>query len=151
MSSLPLAAADWAEALKAILHPGAVGGFFIVLGVAFDVFGCVGLVRLPDVYNRLQAATKCVTLGTCSILLGVAVVSAPDCYSVYNAVLGASEACPGGGSIAAKALLCLLFILVTSPVAAHAIARGAHRSGIRLWDGSVGDQYLEDKSRRGEG
>ncbi len=154
MSSLALAAAaDWAEALGVILHPGAVGGFFIVLGAAFDVFGCVGLVRLPDVYNRLQAATKCVTLGTCSILLGVAVVSAPVCYSVYNAVLGASEVCPAaaGGGIAAKALLCLLFILVTSPVAAHAIARGAHRSGIRLWDGSVGDQYLEDKSRRGEG
>jgi monovalent cation/proton antiporter MnhG/PhaG subunit len=37
----------------------------------FNLFGCVGLMRLPDVYNRLQSATKCVTLGTCSILLGV--------------------------------------------------------------------------------
>ena len=94
----------------------------IVVGTAFDVLGCVGLIRLPDVYNRLQAATKCVTLGTCSILLGAAVAT--------------------GGPAAAKAALCLVFILVTSPVAAHAIARGAHCAGIRLWDGSVGDDYL---------
>ena len=48
----------------------AIGLIFITVGLAFDVFGCLGLVRLPDVYNRLQASTKCVTLGTCSILFG---------------------------------------------------------------------------------
>ena len=42
----------------------------IVVGVLFDLFGTIGLIRLPDVYNRVQAATKCVTLGTCMILLG---------------------------------------------------------------------------------
>ena len=47
-----------------------VGLVFISIGLAFDFFGCLGLVRLPDVYNRLQAATKSVTLGTCSILFG---------------------------------------------------------------------------------
>ena len=49
---------------------------FIILlsiGVLFNLFGCIGLLRLPDVYNRLQSATKCVTLGTCSILLGLIV------------------------------------------------------------------------------
>ena len=45
----------------------------ISIGVLFNLFGCIGLIRLPDVYNRLQSATKCVTLGTCSILAGVAV------------------------------------------------------------------------------
>ena len=45
----------------------------ISIGVLFNVFGCIGLLRLPDVYNRLQAATKCVTLGCCSILIGVMV------------------------------------------------------------------------------
>ncbi len=152
MSSLALADATGAvEALKVILHPTAVGGLFIVVGVAFDVLGCLGLVRLPDVYNRLQAATKCVTLGTCSILLGAAISTAPVSYSIYNFLLATSAVSPVDGGLAAKALLCLLFILITSPVAAHALARGAHRSGVRLWDGSVGDEYLEDKSRRGEG
>jgi multicomponent Na+:H+ antiporter subunit G len=44
---------------------------FIGIGVVFDFLGCLGLLRLPDVYNRLQAATKSVTLGTWSILFGV--------------------------------------------------------------------------------
>ena len=45
-------------------------GVFVAVGVVFDFFGCLGLIRLPDVYNRLQAAMKSVTLGTCSILFG---------------------------------------------------------------------------------
>jgi len=44
-----------------------------------------------------------------------------------------------------KALLCIIFLLLTSPVLAHAIARGAHRAGIKLWEGSVVDRYAEDK------
>jgi multicomponent Na+:H+ antiporter subunit G len=43
---------------------------FVVVGVAFDLLGCLGLIRLPDIYNRLQAATKSVTLGTCSHIGG---------------------------------------------------------------------------------
>jgi multicomponent Na+:H+ antiporter subunit G len=46
-----------------------IGLVFIVIGIAFDFFGSLGLLRLPDVYNRLHAAIKCVTLGTSSILL----------------------------------------------------------------------------------
>jgi multicomponent Na+:H+ antiporter subunit G len=134
MSSLTLAlTAGMPPELRTALFWAAV--VLIAGGAAFDLLGCIGLVRLPDVYNRLQAATKCVTLGTCSILLGAAL------WMLYS---GADFGAPG----AVKALLCLAFILVSSPVAAHAIARGAHRSGIRLWDGSVGDEYLEDKSRR---
>lgn len=103
-----------------------VGLILLIIGISFDVVGCIGLVRLPDIYNRLQAATKCVTLGTCMILLGVLF------YSGFN-------------SIGIKALLCIWFILITSPTGAHAIARGAHRSGIRLWEGSAMDKYSEDK------
>jgi multicomponent Na+:H+ antiporter subunit G len=43
-----------------------------------------------------------------------------------------------------KAILCILFLLLTSPVAAHALARAAHISGVKLWDGSVVDRYEED-------
>ena len=48
-----------------------VSTVFYVIGVLFNLLGAFGLLRLPDIYNRLQAATKCVTLGTCMILLGV--------------------------------------------------------------------------------
>jgi len=102
------------------------GLVFIGIGLAFDVFGCLGLVRLPDVYNRLQAATKSVTLGTCSILFGTFLVV-------------------GFTAAGFKSLLCIIFILLTSPVAAHAVARGAHRAGVRLWEGSVIDKYAADK------
>ena len=47
------------------------GIIIICIGVAFDLFGCIGLIRLPDVYNRLQAATKCVTIGTCGVMFGI--------------------------------------------------------------------------------
>jgi len=103
-----------------------IGFIFVSMGLAFDLFGCLGLVRLPDVYNRLQAATKCVTLGTCSILFGTFLI------------VGVSAA-------GFKMLMCLVFVLLTSPVAAHAIARGAHRAGVKIWNGSVVDKYAEDK------
>jgi multicomponent Na+:H+ antiporter subunit G len=100
-----------------------IGYTLITLGILFNLFGCVGLVRFPDVYNRLQAGTKCVTLGTVLLLVGVAIV--------------------GGGAMAAKAVVCAVFILVTSPTAAHAIAKGAYASGVALWDRTVVDQYAD--------
>ena len=103
-----------------------IGFVFIGIGLFFDTVGCLGLVRLPDVYNRLQAATKCVTLGTCSILFGTFVALGPTAAGL-------------------KCLLCMIFVILTAPVAAHAIARGGHRSGIRLWEGSIVDRYAEDK------
>jgi len=102
-----------------------LGYILMVIGVLFDIFGCIGLVRFPDVYNRLQAATKCVTLGTVAILLGVALTS-------------------GWSPMSGKAVICAVFILITSPTAAHAIAKGAYASGVELWEKSVVDKYAEE-------
>ena len=44
-----------------------------------------------------------------------------------------------------KALLCIYIIALTNPVAAHVIARSAHRAGIKFWQGTVVDHYAEDK------
>jgi multicomponent Na+:H+ antiporter subunit G len=101
-----------------------IGYILIVLGVLFNLFGCIGLVRFPDVYNRLQASTKCVTLGTVLLLFGVALAS-------------------GSGAMAAKAVICAVFILATSPTAAHAIAKGAYASGVALWEQTIVDRYGE--------
>ena len=105
------------------------GYILIAVGVLFNIFGCIGLVRFPDIYNRLQASTKCVTLGTSMLLVGVAIA---------------------GGSMAtsAKAITCAVFIMITSPTAAHAIAKGAYSSGIKMWEGSVVDKYGEDLTNK---
>jgi multicomponent Na+:H+ antiporter subunit G len=103
-----------------------LGYAFIIIGLGFDFFGCLGLIRFPDIYNRLQASTKCVTLGTCSILFGLLLFK-------------------GFSAAGIKAILCIIFIVLTSPTAAHALARAAHKSGVKLWQGSVCDKYEEDK------
>ena len=102
-----------------------IGLLLIALGVVFDVTGCIGLVRLPDVYNRIQASTKCVVLGTNIILLGCVIYI-------------------GTGAAIAKGVACIMFILITSATAAHALARAAHRSGVEMCDQSVVDHYADD-------
>ena len=105
-----------------------IGYLLITIGIFFDVCGCIGLVRFPDVYNRLQASTKCVTLGTILLLFGVALMC-------------------NNGAMAIKAIICAAFILVTSPTAAHAIAKGAYASGVKLWEESVVDKYSEQPEK----
>jgi len=97
---------------------------FISVGVLFNLFGCIGLIRLPDVYNRLQSATKCVTLGTCSILLGVLIHF-------------------GFIDIGVKALIAIPLLFFSATVAAHALVRGAYHAGIKLGDKSVKDDYKD--------
>ncbi|MGI9591052.1 MAG: monovalent cation/H(+) antiporter subunit G [Myxococcota bacterium] len=106
-----------------------IGASLIGLGIAFDVVGCLGLLRLPDVYSRMQAATKCVALGTLLIVAG-AVVTA------------------GTASAVAKGALCLIFLLLTSPTGSHALAHAAHRAGTPLWKGSLLDQLADDGEDR---
>ena len=107
-----------------------IGTILIGIGVAFTLLGAIGLIRLPDMYNRLQAATKCVTLGTAILLIGAGIYS-------------------GIPSLLVKAILCAVFILLTSPVAAHAIARGGYISGVDLWEGSVTDAYKAERDKAG--
>lgn len=103
-----------------------LGIIFIVIGLGFDFFGCLGLVRFPDVYNRLQSATKCVTFGTCSILFGTFLI------------VGVSN--PG-----LKSILAILFLILTSPTAAHALARASHKAGVKLWERSECDEYNNEE------
>ncbi|MEI8176331.1 MAG: monovalent cation/H(+) antiporter subunit G [Candidatus Omnitrophota bacterium] len=102
-----------------------LGTFFLVFGLVFDFVGCLGLVRFPDIYNRLHVSIKCVTMGTSSILLALFL------YRGFS---------PAG----IKALLCIIFLLLTAPVSAHVIARSALKSGVKLWGKSAGNAYEHD-------
>jgi len=103
-----------------------LGWITLCTGVGFILLGCLGLVRFPDLYNRMQAATKCVTLGTCGVMLGIFLMA-------------------GFSALGVKALLCALFILVTVPVSSHALARGSLIFGVKLWKGTVKDEFTDDR------
>ena len=102
-----------------------IGYVLIIIGVLFNLFGCVGLLRLPDVYNRLQAAAKCATLGTCGTLLGVLFIN-------------------GFGATGMKAVLAIIFILFTAPTAAQALSQAAYRTGIKAWKKSGKGESKEE-------
>jgi len=99
---------------------------FIGIGILFNFFACIGLLRMPDVYNRLQAATKCVTLGTWSILFGL---------FLHH----------GFTPTGIKALVGIPLLYLVSTVAAHALARGSYLFGIGLCKKSVIDDYKKAK------
>ena len=96
---------------------------FIVVGVLFDLFGCIGLIRLPDVYNRLQAGTKATTLGAMSLILGIGFLNSE--YLV-------------------KGIILIIFIVLTNPISSSTIARASHKSGIPLADESIVDACKDD-------
>lgn len=96
---------------------------FIAIGCFFNMIGSIGLHRFPDVYTRLHAATKCTTFG--AILLIVAVM-------IQSVNVWVTEGISSPQSVLTlHALIALVCILLTNPTSAHAIARAAHRSGIK--------------------
>ena len=91
-------------------------------GVLFLFLGSLGVFRLPDVYNRLQAGTKCTTLGAFCTVIGVGITEPAWFF---------------------KALIIAVFVLVTNPISAHALGRASRKSGVALCDKSVLDKTRE--------
>jgi multicomponent Na+:H+ antiporter subunit G len=104
-----------------------VGQVLLIIGAAFGLVGSLGVLRMPDVYNRIHAQTICVVGGAIVALAGACLIEGFSSYTL-------------------KALVIAAFLFVTNPVGSHAIARAAHRSGVKLWRGSVADK-LEGKRK----
>jgi multicomponent Na+:H+ antiporter subunit G len=98
-----------------------LSGALIIAGATLAMLAGIGVLRMPDVFTRMQASTKASTLGLGCLLAGVALRN-PEFSFVARAV-----------TIAA-------FMLLTTAVAAHVIARAAARSGSPLWDGTLVDE-----------
>jgi multicomponent Na+:H+ antiporter subunit G len=101
----------------------------VVLGVTLALLSAVGIVRMPDVYTRLQVATKASSLGVGLIMLGVA---------VHFGDLG----------VTVRALLVVAFIFLTAPVSAHLIGRAAYIAGVPLARGTNPDELAGEYDRR---
>jgi len=83
--------------------------FFLLSGTFFFVVGVVGLIRMPDVFTRMHATTKCDTMGAGLIFLGLILWKG---FTLVSLVV----------------FLVLLFLWITNPTAAHYIAKGAYES-----------------------
>ena len=103
---------------------GIIGGLLLVGGAAFLLFGGLGLVRMPDIYNRIQAGAKTTTLGTLLTLAGAACLQ------------------PSWGW---KLLLIGVFLIFTNPVSAQVLARTAHRHGAAKSPLTKVDRLAEDR------
>jgi len=101
------------------------------IGVLFNGLGAIALVRFPDVYTRLHGATKCTTFGSTFTAVAVAVYGFVHGGTAYQ-------------TLAVHTLIALVAILVTNPTGSHAIARSAHRSGVKPKRAVV--DKLEDRS-----
>lgn len=96
------------------------------IGALFLLLGNFGILRLPDVYNRIQAGTKCTTFGTFFTIIGIGIIQ-PEWFW--------------------KCLLIAAFVLVTNPISSHAIARASKKSGVLLCKQSIVDQTEEFERR----
>jgi len=101
-----------------------IDGLVVVLvagGVAFCLLAAVGMVRMPDLYTRLQAASKAATLGAACVLVAAAIYF-------------------DNAAVATRALLVSVFLMATAPIAAHMIARVGYLIGIPLAEETVVDE-----------
>ncbi len=88
----------------------------IAIGVIFALAGTLGVMRMPDTFCRMQASTCVTTLGVIGVGLGALL------YTIFIM---------GSAATAVKVLVICGLVLVTNPVGAHAIAKGAYQAGIR--------------------
>lgn len=93
----------------------------LALGVFFNLLAGIGLLRFPDVYTRLHAGTKCTTFGSIFICGSVILIGLRMWW------FGDAD----GSVLAIHTAGALIAILLTNPTGAHAIARAAHRSGVK--------------------
>ena len=102
-----------------------VGNLFLIIGALFLFSAGLGVLRMPDTYNRIQTGTKATTLGTIMILVGIACLHPSWTW---------------------KLVILVFFVMLTNPVSSHALARAAHSIGIRETEATVIDK-LDDEDK----
>ncbi len=100
------------------------GAVITLIGSLVLLIASIGLIRMPDVYNRLQVGTKASTLGTILVLSGIAFIM------------------PGW---APKLVLLVVFVMVTNPVSSHVLARAAYFIKVPLTSKTVVDKLKVNK------
>ena len=100
-----------------------------IIGLVFSLSGALGIVRMPDLYTRIQCSSKTITMGALPALIALVV---------------------GEGivtSYASRALIVAALLLIVNPAASHALARAAYKSGVPMWPGAVRDEVVERREK----
>ena len=100
-------------------------GILLLAGSGLMLLAAVAVVRFPDLYARMQAATKSSTLGIVCLALAAAMHF-------------------GNLAVSARAAAIVIFVFLTAPVAAHVMGRAAHIVGVRAWEGTLFDDLRRD-------
>jgi multicomponent Na+:H+ antiporter subunit G len=94
---------------------------FVLIGAFFALVASIGLLRLPDLYSRMHAASKAGTMGSGLMLIALAIHA-------------------GDAGVFARALAGVVFFLLTAPISAHLLAKAAYAVGYRLGPSAVRDE-----------
>lgn len=105
------------------------GAILVFIGALVMLVAGIGLLRMPDAYNRIQVGTKASTAGVAAVMLGLAMIT------------------PGWFG---KLFVIVLFVMMTNPVSSNVLMRAAHKAGIPLAPGTVIDQLKEDEEKQKE-
>jgi multicomponent Na+:H+ antiporter subunit G len=105
----------------------AVTSLLWMVGSLFALLAAAGVLRMPDVFTRMQASTKASTLGLGCLLAGAGLQFGDAASAIRLLSIGA-------------------FLLLTTPVSAHVIARASYRAGIQLWSGTVLDERRREST-----
>jgi len=103
------------------------GAIVALIGSIFLFLGALGILRMPDLYNRMQAGTKATTLGSILTMLGIGLFHLPWFW---------------------QAFILVAFLVTTNPLSSHALARAAHFKGIPLTPKSIEDKLSEDQTEK---
>jgi len=103
-----------------------------VTGGFFSLTAAVGVLRMPDVYCRIQCSSMSITMGALPLLAALVVGEGP--LSAYGS----------------RALLVAALLLVVNPAASHALARAAYKTGVPMWPGAVADRVREQRAGHGQ-
>ncbi len=101
-----------------------IGAAMVLLGSIVLLIAAIGLLRMPDSFNRIQVGTKASTAGVALIMIGFALII-PEWFG--------------------KLFTILLFVMLTNPISSHVLMRSAHKAGHPLTEGTVVDALKNDE------
>jgi multicomponent Na+:H+ antiporter subunit G len=101
-----------------------IGNLLLIIGSLFLFSAGLGVLRMPDTYNRIQTGTKATTLGTILVLIGLAFL-----HPAWTL----------------KLIILIFFVMLTNPVSSHALARAAHTIGIFETEKMIVDHLADNR------